>query len=401
MPDMLNTFVDECFNPKDGDYSANLLDIVKDDSGNTLRQTVVEDSKGQILAQFDTLGAQMGGSATPIAQSANVLKLVGMLRDEPFASWVIPTEAMESSAIINTLVGSGISEFQRSPGMSMYCAEHQPATEGFPTAAIHGVAAFDAALVGRAGVGSEDCGLAPYGSCSNYGCITPVTCPVGDTVCENANSYLASKKQVAELNTFKCNLFDKNGVECDPKVSRVCCSLQLDGSCTLTVREITCNFKDYATYVEEFNLRIHEVFANIDDVQAAVGPKINNELRSTIQTTFIDAIDRVADGAGCGFLGMLYREMIEGLCYRGIYGLGKFLDAYIWVPVMICIMIIQAYLLWRWKLDNLEAARKRLEEEEDEEAENLAETQSKAAFVKTGSKGQVVVKVTVIEAEDV
>jgi hypothetical protein len=354
--------IDKCFNPKDGDFSANLLDLVTNANGTTMREDVVKGAKDQITGQFDQVSSRMGNQSESMAANPKVLDMRKLLRDEPVTTWIVPKQAAATQAPITTLVASSTAAFVEAPAISLACADHTP-SQMDSTVAIPGNDNFDAALLG---MGSRDCSLAPGGSCAasgyngqrgRYPCMRPVACnSVKDATCAAANDYLGAKKKLAEEKIFNCNLFEKNGAICDPVTPNTdCCTYEAIGgaqTCTLKVKQRPCALAEFKTYVQQFDLRVKHVMENIDSSQGTVGTLINDGLRNAVTNTFIKAIDRFADGAGCGFLGILYREMIDGLCYQGIFGLGKITEAYVAVMVLVVIMIILAYALWRRVKDN-------------------------------------------------
>jgi hypothetical protein len=355
--------VDKCFNPKDGDYSANLLDLITNANGTSMRDDVVEGSKNVILAQFDQISNRMGNQSEPMAANPKVLDMRRLLREEPVTTWIIPTQAAITQAPITTLAASQRSGLTDAPVTSLACVDHTPAQMADNTA-IPGVNDIDTALLA---MGSRACNQAPGGSCATYGyngaqqgyypCVRPVTCNGVDlSICNAANDFLGAKKILAEEKIFNCNLFEKNGATCDPLTPNTnCCTFQTIGgtqTCVINIKQRSCALAEFQTYVQNFDLRVKNVMESIDATQGSTATLINDGLRNAVTKTFIAAIDRFANGAGCGFLGLLYREMIDGLCYQGIFGLGKITEAYVGVLILVVMLIILSYALWRRVKDN-------------------------------------------------
>jgi len=217
-------------------------------------------------------------------------------------------------------------------------------------------------------MGSRACNQAPGGSCATsgynsaqkgyYPCVRPVTCNNGVdlSICNAANDFLGAKKILAEEKIFNCNLFEKNGATCDPLTPNTnCCTFQTIGgtqTCVINIKQRSCALEEFQIYVQNFDLRVKNVMESIDATQGSTATLINDGLRNAVTNTFIAAIDRFANGAGCGFLGLLYREMIDGLCYQGIFGLGKITEAYVGVLILVVMLIILSYALWRRVKDN-------------------------------------------------
>jgi hypothetical protein len=354
---MLLTMVDKCFNPKDGNYSHNLLDILEAENG-TMREKIVGEVRDNILSQFDKIDTQMADQNGKLAEDPSLLKLTAQLRDEPFATWVIPVDTTsDPSTILNTLAGTGDAGLVLAGATSMFCGDHTPSgVEGFGGATIPGLNSFDTALAAFVPGAPVDCLEAPFGACATYGCIRPLTCPGGNSVCDAGNDLLSAKKTLVQDNIFKCNVFVKaNGADCDPlnPGDKDCCQRNTDGSCKLVPKDVACNFQTFAQHVKDFSTRITNVFENIDNVQVAVGPQISNGMRKTVQKYVFDPLDEVVDGMLCGFLGLIYREMVEGLCYQGVYGLGNITQMYHWVLIWLMVLIFLAFLLWRFNSDNI------------------------------------------------
>jgi hypothetical protein len=229
--------------------------------------------------------------------------------------------------------------------------------------AIPGVNDIDTALLA---MGSRACNQAPGGSCATYGyngaqqgyypCVRPVTCNGVDlSICNAANDFLGAKKILAEEKIFNCNLFEKNGATCDPLTPNTnCCTFQTIGgtqTCVINIKQRSCALAEFQTYVQNFDLRVKNVMESIDATQGSTATLINDGLRNAVTNVYRG--DRpLCERSWLWLLGLTLSRMIDGLCYQGIFGLGKITEAYVGVLILVVMLIILSYALWRRVKDN-------------------------------------------------
>merc|ERR1740130_859623 len=91
---------------------------------------------------------------------------------------------------------------------------------------------------------------------------------------------------------------------------------------------------------------------NVDAAQVANQLKIKS-IKTIVDTHIIAGIDKVADGATCGFLGKTFRELIDGFCYQGVWGFDRIASSYVASAIFTLILIFVMYGLWRVSADNI------------------------------------------------
>lgn len=405
----LTDMVDKCFNPPEingvRNYSANLLDlvIVNETTNATMRDEVVVAVKDAIMKSFDDLAASMdSGGGESMVDSTEVEQLRTQLIKEPFPTWIIPdVPDPTSNSVIQDMASSGDSRLAAATTLktSLFCVDHTPAALA-DTDPLQGVYQIDNFVTGNL-----DPAKCPGGDCTQtggsyttgftcsltdtdkcyYDCIRPTDCAT--TACAAASTFLQSKAQLVEAKKYFCNVFEKDdGSECDPLDSptydpTTCCQggsaadgRDKDTACTLKVKEKLCSMKEFTDYIRRFGVnaptlltqpignqpgtvaqktgRVARCMVDMDAHTTNTQDKINVDLKDEVKGTFLDKIDEFADGAGCGFLGILFREMIDGLCYAGCWGLGSIAQAYVGSIFCLLAMILLAYILWRKVQDN-------------------------------------------------
>lgn len=360
--EMMYPIIDRCFNPLDGNFTASLLDVMtlpNDTEGaepTPMRKIVIDDVKLVITKTFDDLSAKItGGESVKLAEQDEVVMLRKSIAHNPATTWIIPDTS--SGSAYPALLASGVDAFMKVFATSLNCATHTPppGEDMMGTLAIPGIDDIDAAL---ASMGST---LVT----SSYGCGNTVTCgdPLSD-VCNEATEYIKQKMLLATTaDVYRCDLFE------DPADSSQYCDMRFmtgssaagyandcgkctDGVCTWKAKARYCDAKGYEDYIRLFDVRIDMALTRVDDATAQTMIDIDVKMRNTVNIWVIAAIDRFAGGMGCGFIGTLYRELIDGLCYQGVWGLIKVTEAYVGLAILLGVMIVIAYALWRRAVDN-------------------------------------------------
>eukprot|EP00929_Paragymnodinium_shiwhaense_P060015 TRINITY_DN3000_c0_g1_i1.p1 TRINITY_DN3000_c0_g1~~TRINITY_DN3000_c0_g1_i1.p1 ORF type:complete len:846 (+),score=247.23 TRINITY_DN3000_c0_g1_i1:107-2644(+) len=355
--DMVLDIIDNCFAAGSASGNANLLDIVKTTDANgtksSLRKEIVESVKDQIKGQFAEASSKMtSGNGTALATSDGVVKLRAMLKDNDVRVMIVPTQELIGSSTYNPLAGSSNTALKNFGITSTNCADATPAGISGATQAVQGISTFDTAL---ATLGSSV--VANVDSCAKN-----VVCAPGanNAICQAGNSYIDLKQSLRNTAVYRCDLFENpnNPAQyCDPKDMAADytndCMTKTNGDVVpLKVKAKSCTLAEFVTYVQEYDLRLKKVFERLDTTVASVGPQITGNLQSLVDQYILQEIDTVADGAGCGFLGLTYRAMVDGFCFQGVYGLVSIAGAYVATAVLVLILIVVMYILWRISADN-------------------------------------------------
>jgi len=194
-------------------------------------------------------------------------------------------------------------------------------------------------------LGTED-------AASAVSCAKKVTCNAGATSnpCNAGNAFMGLKDALlAPKKVFNCPLFeDDAGANCDPGTSTAC--LRKDG--TVKRKDIACDLDEYSIYVAAHPQRITETIKNLDSQVTAGLDNINTQLRNLTETTLLAPIRDVANGVTCGFFGKFYREVVESICFQGVYGFRIIGWSYVSTGFITIAFIAMMFAVWRRTVDN-------------------------------------------------
>jgi len=148
---------------------------------------------------------------------------------------------------------------------------------------------------------------------------------------------------------FNCPLFvDDSNTNCDPGTGANC--LRADG--TVQTRSLPCDIQTYATYIGDFPNRLNTVIQQLDAEVVDGLNKINNQTRAIVEKHLLTPIEEVANGVTCGFFGTFYREVVESLCYQGVFGIRRIGWSYVSTGILTVIFIVLMFSMWRRLSDN-------------------------------------------------
>mmetsp|Transcript_86123 Transcript_86123/g.184484 ORF Transcript_86123/g.184484 Transcript_86123/m.184484 type:complete len:866 (+) Transcript_86123:181-2778(+) len=354
---MMADMVDTCFNPVDPYGPTNMMDIffTVNDTGHkeTMRDVVVKQTKDAVDTAFQSIDTKSGDDPS-LSGSTSITTLRSVISGNPVDAMLvaIPT-MMQSDPNLADMTkdsrgGSGIS---LGFSASAACADHTVTA---------GMGSMSGTVV--KGVDSFETALGFYGSLNNDGsgsCAQTSTCnntPSADasSACAAANKYIQKKRELMDQATFRCDLFFMPGsatTECDPDTSLTPTTcLWADG--TMHVKQKTCTLAQFTAYVRRFDQRIDRVFTNLDASVSATQSAISTDMRATMTTYMLDPIEEIADGMTCGFIALLYQEMIDALCYQGVSGLRDISRSYVGCAIVSLTMIMLMYAVWRRSIDN-------------------------------------------------
>lgn len=213
-------------------------------------------------------------------------------------------------------------------------------------------------------------------------CAKQVSCGTTGEACESGNNYMELKKQLLDLGTYRCDLFNVPGSDggCDPKTMQQEPSGEWKGDCIQSSGEvgfitpIECDLPTLNEYFRDFDERIELVFRRVDLQASQTQNEIDVNMRKLVKRFILDPIDGIADGAGCGFLSIIYREFVDGLCFQGAWGLISISKSYVGVALLALVLVFVMYIVWRIGIDNLEKWQKVDQTPDQPEPDKTVET---------------------------
>merc|ERR1712113_821969 len=114
-----------------------------------------------------------------------------------------------------------------------------------------------------------------------------------------------------------------------------------------------CDLDEFVAYVNEFDTRIAKAMQRIDDAVQDVTATINANMRELVEIHLTKPIEEIVTGATCGWMSSYYQELIDGMCFQGVWGLRNIGISYIVCACMVVCLIFLMYCLWRRTVDNI------------------------------------------------
>jgi len=338
----IKDIVDKCF--VDTSSNNNLLELIKVEGGGGQTQSimdlVVTQSTSQISTAFDQISSSLDS-----APSAGLLTS-SVLRDL--------TASLSSASLAQTIVADS-NKLKNDPS---YSAIDSDSRTQVGLATTLSCSSFDAGGVSVPGIASGSPnflqGLIQLGTAnsSNVTCAQGVICnnSAGTLAsCEAGNNLMVLKENLLTELIFNCPLFvDDSNTNCDPGTGANC--LRADG--TVQTRSLPCDIQTYATYIGDFPNRLNTVIQQLDAEVVDGLNKINNQTRAIVEKHLLTPIEEVANGVTCGFFGTFYREVVESLCYQGVFGIRRIGWSYVSTGILTIIFIVLMFSMWRRLSDN-------------------------------------------------
>jgi len=351
---MVTSFIDQCFAGTNSS-NPNMLDmmfVVENGTRVSVRTKMVGQVKHQISGQFAKISQRDNVSS---ASSAQLIMLRGMLRNNTMDAMLVPDESvMRQTTPYNSLVldtrPNGIATGYLT---SCKCNNHTvgPGLGSLSGQSLPGINNFVQAL-------SFFGTLNSHSSCAQKVTCFPHLSPDQDTACQAGNRLIDVKHTVIGMNTFKCRWFATPGTgsQCDVlnmvQVGGVWTNDCLQNDGTMTTMERSCTLAQYTQYIRDFDTRIRLVFERLDATSQALQSRINVDLQNLVNRDLVNPIGNAAAGVTCGFIGVFYQQMIDGLCYQGVVGLIEISQSYLACGVLSIILILLMYIVWRRSIDN-------------------------------------------------
>merc|ERR1712238_103978 len=116
---------------------------------------------------------------------------------------------------------------------------------------------------------------------------------------------------------------------------------------------VSCSLDEFQTYLQEFSARLDKATDRLDNVTVEVFNITIVDLRSLVDRYFVDQIGEVADGISCGFLPKIKDTVTNSLCFQGLAGYKTIANMYLLTALLIIVLAIDMYVLFRVMIDNV------------------------------------------------
>lgn len=337
--------VDQCFRNPDPSANVALLKLVNASSNQTMYDKLVSQVQGSITSAFSVVNTS---SNQALMSASDVQTLILLIQTASVDLLINPTSSLVTSdtefmAITANSVLNG--KFLG----SVRCADAPYSGNPIP-----GVESFRQAL---ATLGTVAAGPPTPNCITNAG----VECNGGssETACRAGNNFVTLKQKLMTLPIFRCDLFeDSQGTLCDPYDMTGSQTTGYVNDCMkngtmFNTKVINCDLTQFVTYVSKYSTRISKVLSRVDDATAYNQNKVTNVLYNLVDQYILSPILAIANGMTCGWMGMIYQQTLDGLCFQGVYGLKALADAYIACACFAVPIIPIMYLQWRRGVDNV------------------------------------------------
>lgn len=127
-----------------------------------------------------------------------------------------------------------------------------------------------------------------------------------------------------------------------------------------TFTEVTydCDLPTFVALLQAYSGLLDLVFARVDSSTSSALSQIQVNLKNLLDVNFLDKIATVGNGVTCGFMGTTYRDVVNGLCYGGVWGIKAVASSYTACAVLTLLLILLMYVQWRLAIDNVNESGK-------------------------------------------
>lgn len=350
-------------------YNPALLDLLNttDANGNTItmKEKIVDQVKTPIDAAFNNVNRLMNnpsGGSTTLMSNSNVQSLIAMLANTPVESLIVadPNGPWSSAPYADMSLGAshGLTDgLTTSAACTNYTVP--PGFGSLSGTAVPGINSFQASLVNYYGT------AAPGANCAK-GVVCSGSLSAHDLqACNAGNSFMFLKQNLLSSNQYRCDIFQvPNGLggymDCDVKDMAPVGAAggQYTNDCvlpdgTVKVKQVTCTLAQFHQWVADSSVRVSKVLSRLDDTVALVGNDVTSGLHDVVYQYVVNPVTTIADGVTCGFMGQYYGDLINGMCYQGVYGFHEIGVSYVTCGGFCIVFILLMYIIWRRAIDNV------------------------------------------------
>jgi len=358
---MITEIVDRCVSVSAADryhnQSSNLMDILKLENNGTsqsVREQVVTLAIQPVSDAFDEISAVLDKKPVRLSNVQELVKLRNILSATPISAMILPNvEQVRANTVYKDMTDRNYMSVALLTSMS--CSNFDASNFLETDSQITGMDEMFSKLSAMGTPASSTC-TATSKTQSMASCDSAQSTYVA---CQAANAFLTEQKnQLAASAVFKCSQFTNSlGAACDPKDMFKDASGEWHNICfnsdgELSIVEVSCNMADFQVYVQEFDQRLSNVFAYLDDMVASKLSAVNNGLRSVVTRNVLDPIYAVLDGFECDFMRTFYSGLLDGFCYQTTNGFRKLANGYVVSAIVALVITLAGFLVFRYSKDN-------------------------------------------------
>ncbi|CAJ1447381.1 unnamed protein product [Effrenium voratum] len=363
--DMLGSMIDQCL--RNSSSNPRLLDLITvEENGQqvTMYDKLVTQTKEQIATQFNQISSSIDTGGASISGSSEVTQLLQMLQDVPLDTMMFPLASYgwDSDSDYQAMLAS--STTQEYITSSSSCGDSTvPTGYSLPEEGTtkKGITSLVNAL--NSGMTSSSYDYSPPSCAKDFACKTAAQIGAQEhAACVAAGNFMNLKQEMQTGNIFKCRRFEPAGLPCDVYAMAQTGStwsddcMNADG--TFTSVTYDCSLAQFVTLIQDYHVRLANVFARVDSATGSVLTKIQVDLKALLDLHFLTQIDAIGNGVTCGFMGTSFQNVIDGLCYGGVWGVKAVSSSYAACAALTLSLVVLMYMVWRVSLDNVNSCSK-------------------------------------------
>lgn len=379
---MLEDILGQCFKP-DNTENPLLLKIIKVTNSTgaeiTMDQMIVGNTKDRINAEFDKIGTM--GSGQTLAGNPDVVKLRNLMKDNDMSKMLIPKwvedttytgkTAYQPMGVNLNLQPYLVSSADKSDFVLEVSGSNQ-SVKGLLPFVNEMDSQFPSVGVHRRRRGQWKDRVKTW---SGESCGT-------DPACDAATKFMGLKDKLITKNLYRCTYFKypTSSGKCEVTFDNSAGTFLQDctaeqagssGAVTYSMQKYTvpCDLDTFTAHVKSFDTKLDTVFTALDKISDSTKTKLQNGMKNTVNTQILDKISSISQGLTCGVFGQKYQKFINGLCYKGAWGLRAMASSYAATAALTFVVVLLIYVVWRIALDNDE----KLTEVQKYEGERLAQ----------------------------
>lgn len=115
---------------------------------------------------------------------------------------------------------------------------------------------------------------------------------------------------------------------------------------------IDCDLDEFTRHFRALGSDLDYLFQELDTTTSNTMTEINVNMKGAVNSFVLDEITRISTGLTCGIFGEKYWKFLDGMCYRGVWGMRAMASAYSATAGLTFVVVILIYVVWRISLDN-------------------------------------------------
>ncbi len=134
-------------------------------------------------------------------------------------------------------------------------------------------------------------------------------------------------------------------------------AINTDGIYEFTTQPRLCTYSEYVTYVAQLQADLAQTFANVDDQVSPTGGSsvvtdLRVNMRSVLQSTFLDPINEIIDGINCDYVSVAFNSFVDAMCTATVPGIVAIGASWVALALVGWLVILLEFYIWRRLKDN-------------------------------------------------